>query len=222
MTKQTDLAIKAKKSEPITKLQFSSLQAIFDYYNKRLFNSQLYGCMLNFSRKNKSYGFFAAERWEGDKNQQIHEISLNPEFTKNRKPIEWISTIAHEMVHLWQQDFGKPSRTGYHNKEWAEKMKAIGLQPYCTSDISKEVGQNVSHTIIENGKFAQAFEKMPEEIILPFLCIQEKEKEKKKSKNKTKYYCPECDVNVWGKPDLDIMCNDCEMNFKQEEPEEED
>lgn len=38
-----------------------------------------------------------------------------------------MQTIVHEMVHLWQYEFGKPSHRTYHNKE-ADKM-AIGLMP---------------------------------------------------------------------------------------------
>jgi hypothetical protein len=37
------------------------------------------------------------------------------------------------MVHLWQHHHGKPSRTGYHNKEWATMMKAVGLIPSDTA-----------------------------------------------------------------------------------------
>jgi hypothetical protein len=36
--------------------------------------------------------------------------------------LEWarsLSTLVHEMAHLQQNHFGKSSRTGYHNKEWA-------------------------------------------------------------------------------------------------------
>ena len=33
------------------------------------------------------------------------------------------------MTHVWQHQHGKPSSRGYHNREWAAKMKAIGLQP---------------------------------------------------------------------------------------------
>jgi hypothetical protein len=35
-----------------------------------------------------------------------------------------LSTLFHEKAHLWQHHFGNPSRTGYHNKEWAACMAA--------------------------------------------------------------------------------------------------
>ena len=33
------------------------------------------------------------------------------------------------MTHLEQAHFGKPSRNGYHNKEWADLMERVGLMP---------------------------------------------------------------------------------------------
>ncbi len=57
-----------------------------------------------------------------------------------------LATLAHEMVHLWQHHFGKPGRGRYHNKEWAEKMKSIGLQPTTTGkDDGAETGDVMGH-----------------------------------------------------------------------------
>jgi hypothetical protein len=56
---------------------------------------------------------------------------------------------VHEMVHVWQHAFGKPSAGGYHNKQWAAKMKAVGLQPSSTGYVGgKETGQRVTHYVI--------------------------------------------------------------------------
>lgn len=33
------------------------------------------------------------------------------------------------------------------------------------------------------------------------------------SKIKTKYVCASCGASVWGKPNLDIKCNSCEIDF---------
>jgi hypothetical protein len=43
-----------------------------------------------------------------------------------------LSTLVHEMVHVWQETYGNPSRRGYHNRQWAEKMREVGLQPSST------------------------------------------------------------------------------------------
>ena len=56
---------------------------------------------------------------------------------------ELMQTFAHEMCHQWQFHFGNPSRRAYHNKEFAEKMKSIGLLddgplPYLFTQLSDE------------------------------------------------------------------------------------
>ena len=72
---------------------------------------------------------------------------------------ETLSTLVHEMVHLWQQHHGKSGRGRYHNREWAEKMKQVGLYPSNTGKPGgREVGQQMTHYVIEGGAFAVAFE----------------------------------------------------------------
>jgi SprT-like family len=127
--------------------QLRAYRAAFDYFNERLFDGELSRCLLNFSRKSKrTRGFFAPNRWErGD--GRTHEISLNPDFLK-REPRSVMSTLVHEMIHLWQEEFGTPSRTGYHIREWAGKMESLGLMPSHTGlPGGKRTGQTVSQSL---------------------------------------------------------------------------
>jgi predicted SprT family Zn-dependent metalloprotease len=117
---------RAAKPDP-TKDQWKAYEQAFDYFNVALFGGKLPRCILNFSRKARSHGFFAAERWVRD-DAKTHEISLNPD-TLHLPLVEAMQTLVHEMVHLWQHQFGAPSRCGYHNAEWADKMESIGLMP---------------------------------------------------------------------------------------------
>ena len=45
-----------------------------------------------------------------------------------------------------------------------------------------------------------------------FIKIPEERNQQKKLK--VKYSCPECGVNVWGKPDLNLICADCNTEFE--------
>lgn len=82
----------------------------------------------------------------------------------NRDDIEWHSTLVHEMCHLWQEDFGKPSRGGYHNRQWADKMIQVGLMPTDTGEPGGQLtGQRVTHYIIPDGKFEQVFKTLSSE-----------------------------------------------------------
>jgi hypothetical protein len=83
---------------------------------------------------------------------------LNPDSFIGRTDEQIVSTLAHEMKHLEQHRFGTPSKRGYHNKEWAASMKAIGLMPSNTGAVGgKETGQQMDHYIIPGGAFACAF-----------------------------------------------------------------
>jgi predicted SprT family Zn-dependent metalloprotease len=207
----------------ITKTQFVQLDGLFDYYNNQLFEGKLADCMINMSRKKGAHGFFSPENWKDANKQEgggIHEININPDGM-DRKEIDWHSTVVHEMVHLWQNDFGEPSRNGYHNKQWADKMLEIGLIPTDTGKPGgKKTGQRMTHYIADNGAFIKAFNALKEKKIkyIPqkFLDTGKKSSGKSVAANKTKYTCP-CGNNVWGKPDLTIICGVCNELFEQEE-----
>jgi hypothetical protein len=153
----------------ITETQFNMFDKLFDYYNKKPFDGKLNDCMINMSRQRGANGFFQPQNWKKNNlkkeaNKDIHEISLNPHYL-DRPDIEWHSTLVHEMVHLWQQDFGKPSRSNYHNKQWARKMEEIGLIPSSTGQPGgKKTGQGITHYVDSNGQFIEAFNCLMEKI----------------------------------------------------------
>ena len=229
---------KSKISLTPTEEQYLALNGAYKYFNRKLFGGELPGCILNFSRKKNTHGFMAPERWRrvGEEEHSIHEISLTP-TTLYREPFEVFSTLVHEMAHLWQWDFGNPSRSGYHNKEWAVKMIEIGLIPSDTGQRGgKQTGQQMTHYIEKNGKYEKAFHSMSKKFTLPFTSLEgdimrsllsggagginvdggkrSKKSLMPRSRNKTKYSCPSCKVNVWGRPNLKIRCEDCDQLYE--------
>lgn len=222
-----------------TAAQFKAFESAYHYFNQVLFNNELPHVILNLSRKSKAMGFFAPFRWrkadaEAGKGQ-IHELSINPEIL-SMTAIEVFSTLVHEQCHIWQQEYGKPSRNGYHNKEWAAKMLSVGLIP---SDTGKEggkmTGQNMSDYPQKNGVFMKALEQLPQSYKMPFVSIEGDFRPsptqliglldgtspteesngitKPKNSSKTKYSCP-CGCNLWGKPSLNVICGDCGEPFE--------
>lgn len=220
----------------ITITQFRTLNDLFDFYNNEIFHGTLPDCLVNLSRHNGAHGFFAPERWKSIEEEIIHEISINPD-TIHRPDKEWHSTLVHEMVHHWQQVFGKPSRSGYHNMQWAKKMEEIGLMPTSTGlPDGKKIGQNMTHYVVEGGAFDRAFSMLSCEAkknlklrYLPNFKMSvtkglgsdgddggegENEGKPSKSGKKFKYTC-ECGNNVWGKTALRITCQECGSDFQE-------
>jgi hypothetical protein len=191
-----------------------------------LFDGKLPRCLITMQRKNKSYGYFAGGRFGTLDGEEIaNEIALNPSHFRQRTTEQNLSTLVHEMVHLWQHHHGKPSRTGYHNKEWATMMKAVGLIPSDTAAHGgKETGQHVSHYIEAGGAFDRACADLVKlGFIVPYVELWtegEEKTRKKKAASKTKYTCASCDLNVWGKPEIKVICGPCMELMEADNPED--
>lgn len=151
-------------------------------------------------RKNKAYGYFAGGRF-GSKD--------GAEITDEQS----LSTLAHEMAH----HFGKPSRAGYHNKEWATKMHEIGLHPSDTGQLGgKEIGQSCSHYIVAGGRYARVFADLVAQSNFTALYVElwdDADARKAKSASKTRYTCPSCELNAWAKPGVRLVCGECDESM---------
>lgn len=200
-----------------TESTYSALTKAYKHFNKTLFANQLPECLFTFQRKNKAYGYFASCRFAiTTDNSKIDEIAMNPSLMKDRPIKETLSTLVHEMTHLQQFHFGKPSANGYHNKEWAGLMAAVGLIASNTGKPGgKQTGSQMTHYIEPNGKFEIACESLLKTgFTIPVKELwsdEDKKKAKKKAASKTKFTCPDCDANVWGKPDTLVNCGVCDI-----------
>lgn len=194
-------------------------QTPFDYFNQALFENTLPLCMLNFSARGKSFGYFTKDRWCSDKETYTHEISLNPDLLQ--KPEQQVmATLVRLMVSLWQHTDpqGSPSRAGYFNGQWAEKMEEIGLMPSDTGEAGgAKVGEKIRHYIIEDGKFAESLKQMPKNF---FPWRGESLPQLPKRPTRIKYSCPSCGAIVMGSQGLTLKCftYECDVFFEPESP----
>lgn len=205
---------------------YSSLDAAYEHFNRELFAGQLPPCLITMQRHKGAYGYFSGGRFAsvGNPQEVTDEIALNPAHFAARTSTQTLSTLAHEMAHLWQHHFGTPSRSGYHNKEWAAKMREIGLIPSDTAEPSgKDTGQKVSHYIEPGGRFEKACAAhlaSTAAILYHDRAGDEQAAKTRKTKaaSKTKYTCPTCGVNAWAKPEVNLICGDCHETMEAEQP----
>lgn len=211
-----------------TAYTYGDLNRAYDFFNARLFSNTLPRCLITMQRHKGAYGYFAPQRF-GSRDGKIitDEIALNPMYFGERDARAILSTLTHEMAHLWQQHFGKPSRGGYHNKEWASKMVEIGLHPSSTGQPGgKETGQKVSHYIITDAAFDLAFKELAKDGINDLFGDRWSEDEKatktkaKKNASKTAFECPDCGLKAWAKSDAKLMCGECEVIMRCEDCDE--
>jgi hypothetical protein len=216
---------------------YAGLQTAFDVFNRELFAGSLPACMISLRTFGKARGYFSPDRFVNlnlSKVTTAHEIAMDPRQFMDRTDVEILSTLAHEMCHLWQQERGTPSRSnGWHNQEWGEKMKEIGLHPSSTAESGgKETGRNVSHYIVEGGPFetvaaklvtsgrapidwadVEGFLMTPAAVPVPLAPVVAglQAKGAGKSGKRTKYTCPTCLANAWGKDTLLLACAGIEV-----------
>lgn len=139
------------------------------------------------------------------------------------------------MAHAWQFHFGEPGRRGYHNKEWAEKMEAIGLMPSSTGKPGgAKTGEKMADYAIEGGPFMLATAGLlktdfriswldrvtpANSSVTAILNGMEGGEDGEDSElagmltpatgsrsNREKYRCPCCRAQAWGKPGLSLVC----------------
>jgi predicted SprT family Zn-dependent metalloprotease len=146
----------------ITKKEYAAFQKAYDYFNQELFSGKLAACLITLTHSKKYGGFFHMERFTHRRDEsKTDELSLNIDCFHHLADREILAILVHEMVHLWQFHYGKSSRNGYHNTQWADRMESIDLMPSDTGQPGgNRTGQSMSHYIIEGGRYDQLTEKL--------------------------------------------------------------
>ena len=212
-----------------TSQTYGSLQVAYDFFNKHLFAEKLSPCLLTLPRRSKrTLGFFSPKKFEDKSHNNSDELAMNPMHFGNRDLMDVLATLCHEMTHAEQQQFGKPSRRGYHNKEWGRIMIRVGLHPSNTGKPGgKEVGQQMTHYVIAGGPFEQACSKLiasgfalnwseANPRLITALEPMPGEPEsglKLDSSNRVKFLCSQCGAKAWGKPSLKLICGHCRVDM---------
>lgn len=139
---------------------YASLKTAYDHFNKALFDGELPDVVLTIDNNPRTRGYFSPQRWTNKQGELVHQVSMNSTRFAADPLISVLSTLVHEACHVWQQEFGNPGRGKYHNEQWVDKMKEIGLKPVALDSKGlpngKETGDRVSHQIVRDGKFVVA------------------------------------------------------------------
>ena len=193
----------------VTSRQYNSFQKAYAFFNRKLFGGELPEVLITLQRQAHMYGYFSQAKFEHrEREEAIDEIALNPDLFAGHTDEDILSTLAHEMVHVWQAYEGHPSRNGYHNHEWAEKAKSIGLLPFNVKG-GGEVGQQIDHVVEQGGAYQKAFQRLvsQRDFKLEWNSIPyEKAASSKKKASKTKFTCPVCGQHAWAKATASLVC----------------
>jgi hypothetical protein len=105
----------------------STLYQWTDRFNDRFFGQDMPDALLGFERMDVR--ILAAYTLKRNPQGLLYEITFNTHHL-NHPLWETLETLAHEYVHLWQQNLGQhPVTRNYHNQEFVAKCEEIGLHP---------------------------------------------------------------------------------------------
>jgi len=203
------------KTASITITEYQGFQTAFDFFNRELFEGSLPEVLVTLQRHANTRGYFSPQRFNGRIDEAVvHELALNPDNFTGRTDEEILSTLVHEMCHVWQETYGKAPRKGYHDRKWAAKMKDVGLQPSSTGEEGgAETGQSMSHYILPDGRYAKAYAKLAAQgFQLHWQSISASGRAVKPTR--MKFTCPDCGQNAWAKLDARLICGRC---FEEDE-----
>lgn len=207
-----------QKLDPMPQ-SYGPLRRAWGVFNRKLFGGVLPPCLITLQRRKHALGYFAGRRFKSADGVHVtDEIALNPTHFARCGAKDVLSTLAHEQVHQWQAHFGKPSRPGYHNMEWAAKMREVGLIPSDTDcPGGKMTGERVRHYVEAGGPFDRAADGLiARGFVLAFVERVSNDAAGvalKKRLSKTKYSCPTCGLNAWAKPNAGLMCTTCKVEL---------
>jgi hypothetical protein len=193
---------------------YTELRMLYDTCNTKFFASQLPPVMILLRPRRSTFGYFQKACWgqmpcDHSTRQAVHAIALNSTLLPRLGEEEMVSTLVHEMTHLWQECFGerKPPKP-YHNREWAAKMVSMGLMPSSTGQPGgKQLGKNISEFRLDNGVFRHWYDALPKPLLswgeVPQMVPV------KTAPKRLKYICPSCEQKAWALEGASLLCGDC-------------
>jgi hypothetical protein len=198
-------------------------QDAYDLFNKELFEGRLPECVVALNNASRfGTARFIPNHYRGSGGKAINGFEINPLYFYRRKLIETLTVLAYEMVYVWQwRVAGKKSRNGYRSKAWMTRIRQIGLVPFDDAHGFKSREQ-INCRIVKNGPFETACKRFLEEMLdIPwekryeeiFPAAPDRHK-KPGTANKIRYACGRCGSIVWGKPNLNILCGNCNERFE--------
>lgn len=202
--------------------EYSNLDRAYEFFNTALFGGALPGALITLHNHPRARGYFRRKAFTHRAQAEAYtdEICLCPETHAGRTDHDILSTLVHEMVHLWQFHYGTPPRRCYHDKEWSQKMEEVGLMPSDTGQPGgRKTGQSMTHFIVAGGSFDVACQEL---LATGWRLLWEQPPRPAAAGSSTgepggaapkatrrKFACPQCKLGAYAKPTARLVCGEC-------------
>ena len=224
-----DCFVRNKSDSTPSRREYERLADALDHFNRDLFDSRLPQVLITLNHRSVRvrgyyhHDHFCSRHKVSPAGLHISEISLNPKSMAGRSDEQILSTLVHEMAHLYQFTYGRPSRSGYHNRQWADLMEQVGLMPSDTGEAGgKRTGQHVTHYILAGGPFQSSCRRLLENGWRLDWHVPSNQLEEwsgpvpppNANDSKTKFTCGVCAQNAWAKPSAQLICGRCQRPMR--------
>lgn len=196
----------------------AGLMQAFNAINKHFYNGELEKPIITVKegKKKNAYGWIeTSKNWIQGKTER-YEINISCDYIGERTVAETISTLMHEMAHLYniQNEIKDTSRAGiYHNTKFKETAEAHGLQ----ISYNEHIGWSLTRLTEETEKWVD------ENINIKGFSVYKLTKEKiskgtaKTKQSMRKLVCPCCGLIARvTKPNVKLLCVKCNEELKEE------
>ena len=167
-------------------------------------------------KKKNAYGWIeTSKNWIQGKTER-YEINISCDYIGERTVAETISTLMHEMAHLYniQHEIKDTSRAGiYHNIKFKETAEAHGLE----ISYNEHIGWSLTRLKPTTKEWVE------ENINIKGFSVYKLTKEKinkgtaKPKQSMRKLVCPSCGLIVRvTKPNVKLLCVECNEELKEE------
>lgn len=198
------------------------LEKIYRQLNTDMFGGELEEVLITVQSSSRSYGYVTCNKVWKVKGICKYELNISAEYLD--RPIEDIvSTILHEMVHVYNQMHGiQDCSRGmtYHNKRFREKAESVGLMVEHDSrigwSITKPSEKLIDYIVAQQWTDILISRVRTTAISAPTdkgngdKGVSDNAQDKKPSSTR-KYICPRCGMSVRATKTVRIKCADCDM-----------
>lgn len=200
---------RVRKITTMAELQ-AALQAAFNAINRDFYGGELEKVIITVKegKKKGAFGWIeTAKNWKQN-GVDRHEINISADYIGERTVTQTITTLMHEMAHLYnlQKGIKDTTRSGlYHNKKFKETAEAHGLQVEQASDI----GWSLTTATPQTKKWIS--DNIPIRSFGVYKQVAEKDPKGGGSKQSSrKYVCPSCGLIARLTKEAAIKCVDCD------------
>lgn len=199
---------RVRKISTMAEMQ-AALQAAFNAINRDFYNGELEKVIITVKEGKKKSAFGWIETTKNWKQNGVdrHEINISADYIGERSVVQTITTLMHEMAHLYnlQNGIKDTTRSGiYHNKEFKKTAESHGLK---VEQVDK-IGWSLTTATPETKKW------IAENVPIKSFGVYKKAKEKDPKSSRTKqssrkYVCAKCGLIARLTKEAAIMCVDC-------------